>query len=146
MLSLAELERVLPVLDARIAGHRLREVVQPDAERVVLTSWGRRDGEGLRHHLLLSCARETARLSAVSRPPRALPTPPSFTQYLRAHALGARVVSASLRGGDRLAWLALATREGPAALLLQILGRRSNLYYLEADEPVVARKGIMLSS
>lgn len=138
MLSLAELERALRVLDARIAGHRLQEVVQPDAQRVVLTSWGRRDGEGLRHHLLLSCARETARLSAVTRPPRALPTPPAFTQYLRAHALGARVVSASLRGGDRLAWLALETREGPAALLLQILGHRSNLYYLDADERVVA--------
>jgi predicted ribosome quality control (RQC) complex YloA/Tae2 family protein len=138
VLSLAELERVVRVLDARIAGHRIQAVVQPDAERVVLDCYGRRGGEGLRQHVLLACAPDTARLSVVARPPRALPAPPAFTQYLRAHAVGARVVSVSLRGGDRVASFALETREGPATLLFQILGRRSNAYYLDAEGRVQA--------
>ena len=138
MLSLVELERAVRALDARLAGHRVQEVVQPDAERVVLGTWGRSGEEGRRHYLVLACGPGTARLSALERAPRALPKPPALTQYLRAHAIGSRIRSVSLRGEDRLAALALETREGLATLLLQILGRRSNVYFLDADERVVA--------
>ena len=40
MLSLAELSRAVRVLEPRIAGHRLQRVVQPDAKRVVLSTYG----------------------------------------------------------------------------------------------------------
>jgi predicted ribosome quality control (RQC) complex YloA/Tae2 family protein len=126
------------VLAESIAGHRVQEVVQPDAERVVLTSWGRSGAEGARHHLVFACGPSNARISQLARPPRALPRPPAFAQYLKAHVVGARITGAALRGGDRLAALSLETRDGAATLLLQIMGRRSNLVLLAADERVVA--------
>ena len=57
---------------------------------------------------------------------------PGFAQYLRAHALGARITGVSLLGGDRLVALDLESKEGSARLLLSLFGRRSNLYYLDA--------------
>ncbi|MDJ0849457.1 MAG: NFACT RNA binding domain-containing protein [Myxococcota bacterium] len=139
MLSLAELARAVRVLDAAISGHRLQDASQPAPERVVLTLYGRDapGSEGRRRHVQLACGAETARLSQLAKPPRALPRPPAFTQYLRAHAVGARVTGVSLRGSDRLAALGLETKQGAATLLFQILGRRSNLYYLDAEERVV---------
>jgi predicted ribosome quality control (RQC) complex YloA/Tae2 family protein len=138
VLSLAELERAARVAGARLAGHRLQEAVQPDGERVVLSFYGGGQVAGGRSHLCLCAGEKTARLSLVARPPRALPAPPAFTQYLRAHVVGARLLSLSLRGGDRQVALELETREGRATLLLQILGRRSNLYLLDAAQNVVA--------
>ena len=139
MLSLAELARAVRVLDAEIAGHRVQDVSQPAPERVVLTLYGRAapGAEGRRRHVQLACGAEAARVSRLARPPRALPRPPAFTQYLRAHVVGGRVTGASLRGGDRLAELRLDTKDGPATLLFQILGRRSNLYLVDADERLV---------
>jgi len=138
VLSLRELERVVRILDASVVGHRIQEAVQPDAERLVVSTWGRSGEDGVRRHLVIACGPANARISLLARKPRALPRPPGFAQYVKAHVVGARIAGASLRGGDRLAALSLETQEGPATLLLQILGRRSNLYLLDAQERVVA--------
>jgi len=132
VLSLAELSRVVPELASRVTGHRVQEVVQPDAQRLALTTYGPvAGGESRRLHLLLSCHPESGRVSLLARPPRKAPRPPGFAQYLRAHALGARITALSLLGGDRQVALDLETREGGARLLLSLFGRRSNLYYLD---------------
>ncbi|MGI9592746.1 MAG: NFACT family protein, partial [Myxococcota bacterium] len=139
MLSLAELSRAATELAARVAGHRIQEVIQPDAQRVVLTTYGPvPGGESRRLHVLLSCHPETGRLSLLARPLRKAPRPPAFAQYLRAHAMGARITAVALLGGDRLVALDLAAKEGSARLLLSLFGRRSNLYYLDAEGRVAA--------
>ena len=139
MLSLAELSRAVRVLEPRIVGHRLQRVVQPDANRVVLSTYGPAEARSERgHHVLLSCHPEMARLSLLERPPRAPATPPAFAQYLRAHVVCARVAALSLLGEDRLVAVDLSGREGSARLLLSLLGRRSNLYLLDAEERLVA--------
>jgi predicted ribosome quality control (RQC) complex YloA/Tae2 family protein len=139
VLSLAELSRAVRVLGPRIAGHRLQQVVQPDAYRVVLSTYGpARERSERRHHVLLSCHPEMARLSLLERPPRAPAAPPAFAQYLRAHLVGARVAGVSLLGEDRLVAVDLRSREGAARLVLSLLGRRSNLYLLDLEERLVA--------
>ena len=139
MLSLAEISRAVRILDARIAGHRVQGIVQPDDTSVVLTTFGPADDPGQRkHHVLLSCRAEMARLACLARPPRAPATPPTFAQLLKSRVLGARVASLRLRGEDRLADLVLGASEGDLHLLLSIFGRRSNLYLLDAGERVLA--------
>jgi predicted ribosome quality control (RQC) complex YloA/Tae2 family protein len=139
VLSLAELSRAVRVLEPCIAGHRLQQVVQPSADRVVLSTYGpAEDRSERKHHVLLSCHPEMARLSLLERPPRAPAAPPAFAQYLRAHVVGARVAALSLLGEDRLVAVDLRIREGAARLLLSLLGRRSNLYLLDAEERLVA--------
>lgn len=139
MLSLVELSRAARALAARIEGHRLREVGQPDAERVVLSTWGpAAEREGRKHHVLLSCGPETARVSLLERPPPGLPRPPAFTQYLRAHVVGAAIVRVEQVGDDRLLAVDLEGREGSARLLLSIFGRRSNVFLMDGEGRVAA--------
>jgi predicted ribosome quality control (RQC) complex YloA/Tae2 family protein len=114
-------------------------VVQPSADRVVLSTYGpAEDRSERKHHVLLSCHPEMARLSLLERSPRAPAVPPAFAQYLRAHVVGARVAALSLLGEDRLVAVDLRIREAAARLLLSLLGRRSNLYLLDAQERLVA--------
>ena len=83
MLSLVELSRAVRALEARIAGNRVQAVVQPDHARVALTTYGPADEpERRKHHLLLVCRVEMARLALLARPPRAPATPPPFAQRL----------------------------------------------------------------
>jgi predicted ribosome quality control (RQC) complex YloA/Tae2 family protein len=139
VLSQAELRRVVRVLAPRITGHRVQDVTQPDELHVVLTSYGPAEEKAERRcFVLLSCHPSAARLSCVARAPAAPPSPPAFAQYLRAHALGARIAGLRLDGEDRIAALELETKEGPATLLLSLFGRRSNAYWLDAEGRVAA--------
>jgi predicted ribosome quality control (RQC) complex YloA/Tae2 family protein len=137
VLTLAELTRAVRVLEPLLVGRRIQDVAQPDAVRVVLTAFG--GGEGDRRiHVVLCADPETARLSLAERPPRRPPTPPAFAQWLKAHVVGARVAGLALLHGDRVAAADLETPAGPLQLLLQILGRRSNLYVLDAGGRLAA--------
>ncbi len=139
MLSLVELSRAVRALEARIAGHRVQGVVQPDDASVVLTTYGPADDpEQRKHHVLLVCGAEMARVALLARPPRAPATPPPFAQRLKSCVLGGRIASLRLRGEDRLADLVLDTADGHLHLLLSIFGRRSNLYLLDAGQRVLA--------
>jgi predicted ribosome quality control (RQC) complex YloA/Tae2 family protein len=137
VLTLAELSRAVRVLAPQVVGRRIQDVAQPDETRVVLTAFG--GGEGDRRiHWVLCADPETARLSLAERPPRRPPSPPAFAQWLKAHVVGARVAGLALVGGDRVVAADLETQAGRLTLVLQILGRRSNLYGLDAGGRVVA--------
>ena len=62
----------------------------------------------------------------------------AFAQYLRAHYEGARLAAAAVEGEDRELRLRFACAEGERSLLLSLLGPRSNLYALDAEDRVVA--------
>jgi predicted ribosome quality control (RQC) complex YloA/Tae2 family protein len=138
VLSLEELRRALPLLEARLRGHRVQAASQPDAETLVLSTWGHADGEGVKQHLVLSCREGCARVGLAKRVPAKLPTPPGFTQYLRAHALNAEIGGFRLLGDDRQLAIRLRGREGDADLLLAIFGRKSNIALLEPAGTIVA--------
>jgi len=136
MLSLAELRRAAAALDALISGHRTQAIAQPDATSVVLTTYG---GAAVgRQHIRLSCRPGCARASRLESPPRSMPRPPGFLQYLRAHLCGARVGGARLLADDRQLALRLRADEGDFDLLLAIFGARSNLYLLDAAGSIAA--------
>lgn len=133
-MNLAELRRAVALVDRALAGARVERVVVPDERRVVLTLHAREAGTA---HLLLCAEPATARLSIVAEKPAAAPSPPAFAQLLRARLGGARLLGASLLGGDRQALLRFEGPEGAHALLLALLGPRSNAVLLDAGERVV---------
>jgi predicted ribosome quality control (RQC) complex YloA/Tae2 family protein len=139
VLSRIELARAVAALEARIAGHRIQGVVQPEPASVVLEIYGASPRAGAsRRHLLLSASTGAARLSLLSGPPRALPKPPPFALYLRPRLVGSRLESLRLEPGERIAHLAIAAREGRFELVLAIHGRRSNVYLLDGEGRIAA--------
>jgi predicted ribosome quality control (RQC) complex YloA/Tae2 family protein len=134
MMNLAELRRAVARVEQELAGARVERVVVPDERRVVLSLYSPGGGDA---HLLLCAEPATARLSLLAGKPAAPPTPPAFAQLLRARLGGARLVAASLLGGDRQALLRFEGAEGAHTLLLALLGPRSNAYLLDAEERVV---------
>ncbi|MBW2269122.1 MAG: DUF814 domain-containing protein [Deltaproteobacteria bacterium] len=141
MLSFVELERVVRVLSERFAGSQgwqIQDIAQPDAERVVLSLYGRESGAASgRCHLLLCCSAEAGRLSLLARSPRRPPVPPGFAQWLKAHVVGARVRDLRLLGRDRIVGIDLMGRDDCRQLVLQLFGRRSNVYALDGEGRVV---------
>lgn len=135
MLGLRELERAARLLDTRVRGARLDKIVQSDEHRVVLSFHGA-TGEQDRCHVLLCCDPQTGRLSVLAERPQAPRTPPAFAQALRSRLGRARATEIRCTGGDRQVRIELEGREGRHVLLLSLMGARSNLYLLDADDRV----------
>jgi predicted ribosome quality control (RQC) complex YloA/Tae2 family protein len=134
MMSLAELRRAVALLGPAVTGARVERIVQGDERRVVVSL---HDRGGSDRHLLLCAEPASARLSLVPVRPAALPAPPAFASLLRARLGGARCTGVALLGEDRQALVRFEGREGGYALLLALLGPRTNVFLLDADERVV---------
>lgn len=136
MLQLPELGRCAQAIEARFCALRLERVIQPDPTSVVLCFRGRSvaDERNVKRFLLLCCDREFGRVSELAAAPRAPETPPAFASYLRAHAVGARLTGAHIRGSDRQLALEFESRGEPLQVLLSLMGARSNVYALDADD------------
>ncbi len=134
MLSLRELRRAVAALERERLGARLDRALQVDGFELVLVLRGG-GGRPARDkcHLLLSCRPGFARLSILAKPRKALPTPPGFARYLRAHLEGGRLEAVRIADEDRQALLRFETAEGPMDLLLSILGPRSNVYLIDGE-------------
>jgi predicted ribosome quality control (RQC) complex YloA/Tae2 family protein len=111
-------------------GARIVNIMQPGATELALLL-----DRPERRWLLLSARPRAARIGALAEAPTAPPSPPAFAQYLRAHFDGARLTSAAVEGEDRLLRLRF---ESAGSLLLSVLGPRSNLYALDAEDRVAA--------
>ena len=131
MLSLTELRRAVHVLEIRLAGAILHQIVQPDDFSLVLTF--RRPGEKPKtraDHVLLSCRPDFARISILEDAVATQRLPRLFAQYLRAHLGRARFGGTRVIGDDRQAGIGVITQGGGFEILLSILGSRSNIYLL----------------
>jgi predicted ribosome quality control (RQC) complex YloA/Tae2 family protein len=139
VLSLAELRRVVRALAETRVGARVERVVQPTTDDLLLRlAGGAQRPARDRVWLRLCCRPGLAHLGVVGDGPAAPATTPGFGQFLRAHLTGGRLAAVALRGEDRQPLLHVETREGTFALLLSILGPRSNLYLLDERDGVVA--------
>ncbi len=149
MLSLRELRRAARVLDERMTRHRIERIVQTDAHTLVFTLYGRDthaahvpdatdSAEGVKKHLLVSCAPSTGRVSLLAKKTKAPETPLPFARFLRARLAGARLTGAALRGNDRQLVVGFESREGAFSLLLALMGHRSNVYLLDPDDKLLA--------
>ncbi len=132
-LCLTELRRIARALAATHAEARVAKVVQPGATEVALLLGGRD-----RRWLLLSARPRAARASEPADSPTAPPAPPAFAQHLRAHLEGLRLAAAEVEGDERQVRLRFTGEDGERSLLLSVLGPRSNVYALDAEDRVTA--------
>jgi predicted ribosome quality control (RQC) complex YloA/Tae2 family protein len=139
VLSLAELRRAAALLDRTRRGARVDKIVQSDDASLALLLSGS-DALPPQDRLVLHlCAKAgVARIAALRALPPALATPPQLAQWLRAHLDGARLRSVQLEGADRQVRLRFDTRAEKLSLLFSILGPRSNVYALDAEDRLVA--------
>ena len=142
MLSFAELSRAEAIIQKRLLGQRVQRWVQPGAESVVLSLYGRpldADEKARKSFLLLCCRPGVARISEAEALPRAPRNPPAFVSWLRAHLDAARLASVRILGEDRILALGFESGAERFELVLALLGSRSNLYVLDhAGRIVVA--------
>ncbi|MCS7299975.1 MAG: NFACT family protein [Fimbriimonadales bacterium] len=108
-------------------GGRIQEIRQPDALTIVLhLYWNRAE-----HRLLISADAQFARLHCISAKTPNAPTPPPFLQSLRKHIDGGIVRHAQLIGFDRIVQMDIQTREGVFRLMIELMGKHSNVILVE---------------
>jgi predicted ribosome quality control (RQC) complex YloA/Tae2 family protein len=131
MLSLRELRRAARILQEELSGAVLRRITPKDGHALVLsfeTSRGKA-------HVLISCRPEHARICLTDPPEPA--SSGSFNEYVRAHLAGAWLSGIEISGQDRRIGFRLRSPSGFFLLVFSILGARSNIYLLDADDKLV---------
>ena len=125
-------------LNRALAGGRVDRITQPERDTVLLTV--RAGGEN--RTLLLCASASHARCHlTTARFPNPL-EPPALCMLLRKQLLGARIAGVSQVGGDRIVHVDLETvselgdREN-RRLVLEIMGRHSNLMFLGAENMIL---------
>ncbi len=129
------LQAVLEELRPEVVGARIDKVQQPARDQVILVLRGSRR--------LLLCAGANApriQLTALSRENPA--EPPMFCMLLRKHLAGARITDLVQPDLERIVRLELDTadefgRPGRRTLVLEAMGRRSNLILLDEEGRII---------
>lgn len=107
-----------------LIGGRLQEVRQPEPLTLVLHLYAQRQ----EHRLLISADPQFARMHLISSKLPNAPTPPPFCQSLRKHIEGAQLHRIVQIGFDRIVQLEFETAEGVYRLIVELMGKHSNLF------------------
>ena len=129
------LRAILEELRPQLLGLRIDKVQQPARDQVILLLRGNR-------RLLLNAGASAPRLHLTELIRDNPSEPPMFCMLLRKHLVGARIAELSQPGLERLARLELDItddfgRPGRRTLVLEAMGRRSNLILLDGDGRVI---------
>jgi predicted ribosome quality control (RQC) complex YloA/Tae2 family protein len=129
------LQAVLQELRPQVIGARIDKVHQPFRDEVILMLRG-----NLR--LLLHAGANAPRIQLTERPRENPAEPPMFCMLLRKHLVGGRITAVSQPGLERLVQLEIAItddfgRPGKRTLVLEAMGRRSNLILLDGDGRII---------
>lgn len=129
------LQAVLEELRPRLEGLRIDKVQQPARDQVILLLRGNQ-------RLLLNAGAGAPRLQMTALSRDNPMEPPMFCMLLRKHLVGARVASMTQPTMERLARLELVLtdefgRPGRRTLVLETMGRRSNLILLDEDGRII---------
>jgi predicted ribosome quality control (RQC) complex YloA/Tae2 family protein len=109
-----ELEPMLPA--------RIQQVRQPSASTLTLELYS-----GEASTLLVSADPRFCRMHFIPRPLKSVEPVSGFLQTLRRHLLGATCVGLVRRQGDRWLRLNLESAEGAFALVIELMGKHSNI-------------------
>ena len=130
------LRAVLEELRPQLLDLRIDKVQQPSRDQVILLLRGNK-------RLLLNAGAGSPRIHLTELLRDNPAEPPMFCMLLRKHLVGGRVESLTQPGMERAAELALRVtdefgRESRRYLILEAIGRRSNLILLDGDVPGAA--------
>ncbi len=129
------LQAIVAELRPQLLGLRIDKVQQPSREQVILLLRGNR-------RLLLNAGANAPRIQLTALPRDNPAEPPMFCMLLRKHLVGARVADLTQPALERLVRLELDItddfgRPGRRTLVLEAMGRRSNLILLDGEGRVV---------
>ena len=128
------LQAVVEELKPQLLGLRVDKVQQPARDQVVLLFRGKR--------LLLNAGAGAPRLQLTGTARENPAEPPMFCMLLRKHLSGARIVEITQPPMERLVRIELDAsdelgRAGRRTLVLEAMGRRSNLILLDEEGRIV---------
>ena len=129
------LQAVVEELRPRLLGLRIDKVQQPARDQVILLLRGN-------HRLLLNAGANAPRIQLTSLTRENPAEPPMFCMLLRKHLVGARVAALTQPVLERQVMLELEItddfgRPGRRTLVLEAMGRRSNLILLDGEGRII---------
>ncbi len=129
------LQAVVEELRPQLLGLRIDKVQQPSRDQVVLLLRGNR-------RLLLNAGANAPRIQLTSLSRENPAEPPMFCMLLRKHLVGARVAALTQPALERLVRLELDITDdfgqpGRRTLVLEAMGRRSNLILLDGEGRII---------
>ncbi|MGC4095832.1 MAG: NFACT family protein [Nitrospira sp.] len=133
MLTVSEVTEVLAEISPLLCGGWIQKIQQPTNHTVVLDV----RVPGHTHRLLMSCRPDAARVHITTHAPINPPTPPPFCQFLRAHLQGSRINGIHQIGNDRIVELEVTGREGPYAIVCELIGNNANILVLDSERRVL---------
>lgn len=114
-------------------GAKMQQAYQPDEHTLVLSLY-----RGRETWLALSWHPEFARVHLTFRKPKNLPEPSGLLRAVRSHLAGVRLETVEQIGLDRILRLKFLGRKGSRTLLLEVMGKHSNLVLLDESEKILA--------
>ena len=125
-------------LKTKLEGGRIDKVQQPERDMLILTL--RSQGENLR--LLIAAGTGNARMHLTDSGFENPAEPPMFCMLLRKHLLGAKIISLSQPGMERMVIIELENRdelgfESGKKLIVEMIGRSSNVILVDADGRII---------
>jgi predicted ribosome quality control (RQC) complex YloA/Tae2 family protein len=137
-MELATIQKVVAELNTELVGAMISKIFQPLPRELAFKLYLQGRGE---KRLMLSADPQRGRIHMttlrIPNPPR----PPRFCAFLRAHLSNARITQFSCLGDDRIVTISceLGPRDARLKrnLTLELLGRDSNIIYIDADKNVI---------
>jgi predicted ribosome quality control (RQC) complex YloA/Tae2 family protein len=129
------LQAVIEELKPQLLGLRIDKVQQPTRDQVILLLRGNR-------RLLLSAGASAPRIQLTETPRENPAEPPMFCMLLRKHLVGAKIANILQPDLERIVKLELDITDdfgqpGKRTLVLETMGRRSNLILLDEEERII---------
>ena len=115
-------------------GGKVQKIWQPDEFTVVLAIYA----NGREALFLVSSHPVFARAHFTTRRPANMQPMPGLCTSLRAHVDGARVKSIKQINFDRILEIVLETKEGEHTLVAEMMGKHSNIMFLDPADRVIA--------
>ncbi len=121
-----------------IVGARIEKVQQPERDTVLLSLRSNYEN----HKLLISAGTGRARVHITKQAYPNPSEPPMFCMLLRKHLVGAKIVSLCQPENERMLRIELISRdelgfESDKSLVIELIGRSSNLALLDADGRII---------
>jgi len=113
---------------------KVQKIWQPDDDTIVLAFYA----GGKEAFFLISCHPVFARAYFTTRRPTNMQPVPGLCTSLRSRIDGARIGSITQVEGDRILMIELLTKEGPHALVAELMGKHSNIMLLDPSQRVIA--------
>lgn len=135
------LAAVINELQSKITGSRIEKIHQPARDELVLSLRPEGGGESLR--LLICAGASSPRINLTSLEISNPPAPPMFTQLLRKHLSGAKILSVRQLGFERAAEIEFEAHDDmnfktTKYLIVEVMGKYSNVIFCNAEHKIIS--------